>query len=564
MTDIELTPVDVTELDARENPGDLRRDLHIFVRYVREREVKRSHRQNTLGKADAGRLAKLMSDPLGPDQVKQQGESAWLDYVDKLCLRMGLVTYDTEGEYQGYTSSEPSYPDNYIQYRPDAYTAFLDLSLQDQVQRILDTLVDSYGYDDNEFFPRAPLGTLDSFDHRGCAVGVLPELDFARTRRFLLRLLQGCTSDVWYATESLIRYLEAQHPFFLIPKKPKLKRGAVQKGRYGNFYEHHGDRWSNSTEIAEDAPDAFERVEGRFVERFLEGIPLTLGYVDVAYGEAKETTLFPALGRLRAFRVRPQFLRFMQGRIPPPRVTIQPNFEIHVESEAYAARLLDTLTPLASLVAEDTVTILKLQKKSVASCLVQNPGLDVVALLQGLSHKPLPRNVVTELEEWTGHSEVFTLYEGFGLLEGDAASPAVDGATVEHIAPALRIVSHPRDLFEHLEQAERVPLFVKHGKRALQSLPQSASTAFPKVSTRPKPKPRKVILERELRVTLHFPSTELLEIFRKGLAQARCALEVDRPRRTISFPKSCDGHVKDIIKRIKDDYQIRLEDVKAR
>jgi len=403
MTDIELTPIDVAGCDVRENPGDLCRDVHIFVRYVREREVKRSHRQNTLSKADAGRLAKLMSDPLGPDQVKQLGASAWLDYVDNLCLRMGFVSYDTEGEYQGYTSSEPSYPDNYIQYRPDAYTAFLDLSLQDQGQGILDTLVDSYGYGDNEFFPRAPLGTLDSFDSLGCAVGVLPNLDFARTRRFLLQLLQGCTSDVWYGTESLIRCLEAQHPFFLIPKEPKLKRGAVQKGRYGNFYEHHDNRWSNRTEIAEDAPDAFERVEGRFVERFLEGIPLTLGYVDVAYGEPKETTLFPALGRLRAFRIRPQFLRFMQGQIPPPRVTIQPNFEIHVESEAYAARLLETLTPLASLVAEDTVTILKLQKKRVAACLVQDPGLDVVALLQGLSHKPLPHNVVTELEEWTGH-----------------------------------------------------------------------------------------------------------------------------------------------------------------
>jgi len=564
MTDIELTPIDVVGLDVRENPGDLRRDLHVFVRYVREREVKRSHRQNTLSKADAGRLAKLMSDPLGPDQVKEQDHSTWLEYVDELCLKMGFITYDTKGVYQGYTSYEPSYPDNYIQYRPDAYTKFLDLSLQEQEQRILDTLIESYGYGSNEFFPRSPLGILDSFDSHGCAVGVLPGLDFARTRGFLLQLLQGCNSGVWYDTGSLIRHLKARHPFFLIPKKPKIERRDTGQGRYGNFCEHRGERWSSRTEIAEDAPDAFERVEGRFVERFLEGIPLTLGYVDVAYGEAKETTLFPALGRLRAFRIRPQFLRFMQGEIPPPRVTIQPNFEIHVESGAYAARLLDTLAPLANLVAEDTVTILKLQKKRVAARLVEDPGLDVVALLQGLSQKPLPPNVVTELEEWTGHSEVFTLYKGFGLLEGDVGMPAVDEATVERISPALRIVSRPRDLFEHLEQAERVPLFVRHGKQKLQPLSQSVSTAFPKVSTRPKPKARKVNLKRELRVTLHFPSTELLEIFRKGLAQARCALEVDRRRRTISFPKSCDGHVKAIVKRIKNDYQIRLDDVEGK
>ncbi len=564
MTDMELTPIDGAKLDVTENPCDLRRDLHIFVRYVREREVKRSHRQNTLSKADAARLAKLMSDPHGPVDVKEQGHSAWIDYVDELCLNMGFVTYDTEGVYQGYTSSEPSYPDNYIRYCPAAYTELLDLSLQDQEQRILDALVDNYGYGRNEFFPRSPLGILDSFDSHGCATGVLPGLDFARTRRFLLQLLQGCTSGVWYATESLIQYLKARYPFFLIPKKPKLERSAVREGRYGNFLEHRGERWSNRTEITEDAPDAFERVEGRYVERFLEGIPLTLGYVDVAYGEAKEADVFPALGRLQAFRIRPHFLRFMQGNIPPPRVTVQPNFEIQVESEAYAARLLDILVPLADLIAEDTVTVFKLQKQKVSARLVQDPGLDVVALLQGLSHNPLPSNVVTELEEWTGHSEVFTLYKGFGLLEGDADLPAVDAATVERISPGLRIVSGPGDLFEHLEQAEWVPLFVKHGKQMLQPLSQSASTAFPKVSTRPKPTPRKVNLKRELRVTLHFPSTELLEIFRSGLAQARCALEVDRPRRTISFPKSCERHVKDIARRIKDDYQIRFEDVEGR
>ena len=156
MTDVGLTPVDGAKLDVTENPCDLRRDVHIFVRYVREREVKRSHRQNTLSKADAARLAKLMSDPHGPVDVKEQGHSAWIDYVDELCLNMGFVTYDTEGVYQGYTSSELSYPDNYVQYRPDAYTEFLDLSLQDQEQRILDALVGSYGYGRNEFFPRSP------------------------------------------------------------------------------------------------------------------------------------------------------------------------------------------------------------------------------------------------------------------------------------------------------------------------------------------------------------------------------------------------------------------------
>ena len=97
-----LSPLDTAKLEVRENPCDLRRDLHVFYRYVRERGVKRSHRQNALSKADAGRLAKLISDPKAVEEVKAKGSCDWLDYVDTLCLNMDLVSYDTEGSYQGY------------------------------------------------------------------------------------------------------------------------------------------------------------------------------------------------------------------------------------------------------------------------------------------------------------------------------------------------------------------------------------------------------------------------------------------------------------------------------
>lgn len=556
-----LTPIDVSALEVVSNPCNLGRDLHVFVRYAREREVKRSHRQNTLSKADASRLAKLMSDPDGPADVKKDGYSSWMSYVDRLALRLGFVEYDTEGEYQGYTSTEPSYPDNYIEYQDSVYERFLRLSLQDQEQRILDTLVERYRYDVNEFFLGATHSRLDPFDYSGCATGVLPGLDFAKSRRFLLRLLGHGESGVWFASNSLIQYLKTHHPFFLIPGKPKMTRGR-NEGRYGNFVERRGERWSEGKTIADTLPDAFERVEGRYVERFLEGIPLALGYVDVAYSEPKDPKLIPAFGRLKAFRVRPRLLRCIQGEIAPPKVTVQPNFEIHVESEAYPAQLMQTLTPLADVVAEDTVTVLKLRKNKLSACLVEDRQLDVVALLKGLSDKPVPRNVVTELEEWSGHSEAFTLYDGFGLLEGDADIPAVEAATVERISPTLRIVASPGDLTEPLEQAERVPLLMKHDYRALKPLPKSANSLFPKQTegSRPKTSRLKVSLKREVRVTLQFPSTELLEVFRQGLSQARCALEVDRTRRTITFPQSCEVHVKDIVRRIKDDYQVRFVD----
>ncbi len=560
--DTPFSPIDVEAFEIAENHCDLGRDLHLFLVYVREREVKRSHRQNSLSKGDAGRLAKLMSDPSGPGEVKGQGYASWVDYVDSLALKLGFVSYDTEGIYQGYTSTEPSYPDNYIRYKRGAHDKFLSSSLQEQERRIADTLLDSYSYNGNEFFQRTPFSILDAFDQHGCGIGVLPGLDFSKARRFLFQVLQAGEAGAWYSTDALIRYLKARHPFFLIPRNPKIEKSYGRPGRYGNFHENRGKRWDNKTDISEALADAFERVEGRFVEHFLEGIPLTLGYVDVAYGEEREAGLFPSLGRLRAFRIRPRLLRFMAGEISPPRVTVQPNFEIHVESEAYPARLLDTLRGLAEVVTEDTVTILKLQKKKVAARLAEDASLDVVVLLRGLSQRGLPRNVVTELEEWGGHAEAFTLYTGFGLLEGDSDLAVAEEAVVERISPTLCIVSGPGELFTRLEEAELAPLSIRHGKDVLRPLPKSACSVFPKVSERPpKPERRKASLKRRVRVSLEFPSDELLETFREGLAQARCALEVDRPGRTISFPKSCEGQVRAIVKGLKDEYQIRFEEL---
>lgn len=57
-----LAPADVSQLTVFQNPCDLRRDLHLFVEYVRGRSIKRSVRGNDLPRSDMTRLAKLLSD----------------------------------------------------------------------------------------------------------------------------------------------------------------------------------------------------------------------------------------------------------------------------------------------------------------------------------------------------------------------------------------------------------------------------------------------------------------------------------------------------------------------
>ncbi|MDP2755321.1 MAG: hypothetical protein Q8P40_13165, partial [Nitrospirota bacterium] len=121
-----LTPTNIDELSVFSNQYDLRHDLHAYVEYVQDREVKRSHRSNELSGSDAKRLAKLMSHSSAIEEVETKGYFEWINYVDELALLFKFVKYDTEGTYAGYTSREPSFPDNYIEFDAKRYEEFID------------------------------------------------------------------------------------------------------------------------------------------------------------------------------------------------------------------------------------------------------------------------------------------------------------------------------------------------------------------------------------------------------------------------------------------------------
>ena len=209
-----LTTIDVTDLDTFSNPCDLRRDMHVFVRYIQEREVKRLHRDNNLAKSDYKRLAKIVSDPEAVNNVKEHGSSSWVDYVDWMARKVGFVTYDTEGIYAGYSSSSPSFPDNYIKFNAQKYHQFIESPLAKQEKSLLNILVGEQNGCRSEFFRSNITSRLGVFTSRGCATAVVPMLDFPQIRRFLLKILQTCQVGVWYSTSSLVQYLKANHPSF--------------------------------------------------------------------------------------------------------------------------------------------------------------------------------------------------------------------------------------------------------------------------------------------------------------------------------------------------------------
>jgi len=569
---LHLEPFDVRNCDVMVNSYDIRRDLHIYIDYVRNREVKRAYRSNELPKADSKRILKLMGHIEDLEVINQNLGSAWLDYVDELALELGWVDYDTEGVYVGYSSHSPSFPDNYVKFRQERYEQFLAKSPREQELHLLDAMIHMGAkgsrkydyYDINEFYTQSVLGRLDSFSTRGSATGIMPSLDFPKIRRFLFDLLVRCGDGVWCSTASLIAYLKANHPYFLIPKKTRPDRWGKKATRYGNFHEGKELYGYSKDPIPDDAPDGFERVEGRYVERFLEGIPLTLGYVDVAYAKQRRGG-YPSRGMLLAFRVNPRFLHLMEGEFAAPRVTVQPNFEIHVEAEFYPVRVLNQLLPFTKMLTMDRVIMLKLDRQRAAAALAEDDSLDPIATLQRLTARPLPQNVRIELEEWMGHADVFTLYSGFALWEGRKQA-RMAGFTVEEISPSLRIVRSPDKLFDHLERAEWAPLCIAHGKNALTLLPAAAKTLFPKQDRRRTAKrkaKKRITLQRETHTTLHLPGVEVLDRLSVLLVEQRCLFTSDKHSLTITYAQRYEDQVKAAIKALRQDYTVRIEDIKS-
>ncbi len=566
MSKLNLPQIDVSQLDVPANPCDLHRDLHVFVDYVRTHEVKRATRTNQLGKADARRLAKLLSDDQALEEIENREYSIWLDAVDTLARNLGFVQYDTQGSYAGYSSSEPTFSNNYIQFIPARYAEFVQMSLARQEKLIFDTLIDSYH--SSEFFHNAPLGRLSGFSIRGSALGVLPTLDFKVIRRWLFTLLATVPSGVWYSVADLVQYLKREEPYFLIPRQLKFKDDRNrQMGRYGNFHESTS-AWGDEIEIGDGEPDAFERVEGRYVERFLEAIPLLAGYVDVAYAAEAYKGVYPPHNYLRAFRLHEHFVRFMQGNLGEPTVTVLPNYEIHVSSPIYPAGVLAQLASLTELVRSDLVTILKLDRRKATAALAQDATLDLAKLLTELSGRALPTNLAREIQEWAGHSENFVLYDGFGLLESNKETlPLADPFTVERITPTLRIVHSPATLFAQLEQAAEIPLRVTHGEKALRPLPPEATTLFrtqAKAVAPAKPKKQALTLLRKAQITLHFPNQTDLDALHKALVSARCPVEVDRANLTLTFASRHEAQVNAVFKQLADRYVIKIEEIAAK
>lgn len=560
-----LKKIDISELEITSLPCKIHHDLHIYIDYVITREVKRAHRTNDLPKSDTKRLLKQMAYP---DKSIDDGYSPWVDFIDRLALNLSFVDYDTKGSYAGYSSYESSYPDNYINYHDKNYQKFLNFTLQEQEQYVLNGLIDRYSYDKNEFLDLSAIGILDQFSHSGCACGVLPSLRFNEIRRFLLALLGKCDVNVWYSTADLCQHLKQHHPYFLIPKNPVFKYNH-ETNRYCNFDERKSNDYK-SIQIHPDDTAAFERVEGRYLERFLEYIPLLMGYVDVAYAKESKQEILPLRNHLQAFRVNQRLVNALQGKITNPTITVQPNFEISVESQIYPATILNELREVGDVVSQDLISIVKMNKNKIINQVAENNKFDVVKYFEQLSCKPLPQNVAVELQEWTTQADAFILYEntaeGIGLLESKDKLPDITTHILQEIGKGLFIVNSPESVMRKLKAAHWVPIKVEHSQDHLKRLPRTYRTVFPKLAAKKdgkvvkeKKKREKIILKRQVRIKLFFPTPKILTLIKDRLLIQRRIFELHDNENAITIDQADESFLKEAIKSVNEQYQIQIQ-----
>jgi hypothetical protein len=348
----------------------------------------------------------------------------------------------------------------------------------------------------------------------------------------------------------------------LIPKKPKVKdRRDRTPNRYCNFRESK-DEWGHDIQIEDTAPDGFERVEGRYVERFLEGIPNLLGYVDIAYAKRRPKDVFPTLGFLKAFRVSERLHRALDGKIGEPALRVTPSFDVYVQSETYPARLVRDLMPVCDLVSEDTTMIFRLERKKVAAACAEDSKLDVIRLLESLSTETLPANVRRELSEWFAHSDKFVLYSGFSLLETKGPTAEFARYRVENIAAGMDVVRSPAALYEELEKQQLAPLLIKHSDKSFAPLPAKTRSAFPRKAAgkkRREPKTQ-VTLMRVTRIQLLCPDRDFLDRLQRLLAQKNCPVEMDRKRLSLAYSSQYEKEVNQAIRTLKKEFEVTIDD----
>jgi hypothetical protein len=510
-----LSNAELTSLDIHPpEPVNLRRDLYLFVRYVQEKGILRTRRENNIPKTTARQLAKILSWEGELECVENDGCGNWSERVSKIAHHMGLVSYDTEGEYIGYTSTSPSFVDNNIAVDEKRWKAYLKMSGLEKEHALLDALMKT---GKNEFFYSSTLLENERrFDSFGSATGPAGKMDLPRVRAGLIDLLAGLEPDVWYDTTDVVLHLQQVAPHLILDPstrgpneesrrklhdwewqnrdwgyRKKQKKAKTEKPKivleniYSNFWERDPDRSAYDSEnirrITSSQKDGFMRVEGRYLAYFLSEIPYLMGFVALAQRRRADPhglDVRPPFDRLRGFSLTQRFFDIVNrdSVVSQVKTTVLPTFEVLVESPSFPESTLQALSSITVPVKEaGPLHTLRLDQRKIISRAAAEPSAPpAAAVLDELTAVPLPQNVRTEVELWSGRGEQVVFFENAGVLEISDKGMSEKENILDDLGSSVlkrdmdrfALLRFPEAAFEKLTAQCRVPSLVRHRKSA--------------------------------------------------------------------------------------------------
>ena len=205
--------------------------------------------------------------------------------------------------------------------------------------------------------------------------------------------------------------------------------------------------------------------------------------------------------------------------------------------------------------------IFQLKKPAVAAALVRQPDLDVIALLKNLCGRDLPGNVQIELDEWAGHADQFTLYEGFSLLETADLPLELEKYRSEKITASLSLMRSSEKVFATLEVLARVPLRIKHAGDGFVPLPEDTESVFPKEiavdDTQKEARP--VMVARVITISYRFPDEVSFNAICKALAELRCPFQSEISSYTVSLHQTEQARFDEALVRLAGEFLIEFE-----
>ena len=565
MAEIIITPSEHTytadTFDIRISDPNSLMWLHAYMDYLMEREIKRTYRGNHIPDPDYKRICICVG------QKDTPGNREKINEADRMAYAIGWIKYDKEGSY-GYSSEERLYRNNIIYLDKKVYQQYLAIKSDDhRYNTLVKCFYSGYTPKHNELFDQDyyGAGVLNKFhfDRYGYGREVLENIQFDQVRLTLITYLSKFTPGKWYTTQSFIEAIEKQEPYFFIPKNHKVSRYNPDKSRYADFYESSISGDYQKRAIDEKDLDAFQRVEGRFVERFLESLPYTLGWVELAYTKKCPDDVLPSYGHLQAFKITPILDMLYKQSVPAPRVTLLPNYEMTVEGLYYPVTLMHQLAQLGDINHQGTVSQVTLNKDKIIKLSAAQPELDIVLMLKKITHQSLPHNVETDLSEWCQQGEAFTLYNEVVLFESPYSHDCLKEHLVKNIAKGVFMVSDDQKLAAKLDKAQDVSLIINHSNDAFTLLPKSYNTRLPKVGVKQvkkKQPKRKIKLKKQTHVSYDFLDKEAFQLIKETLIAKKIVIGVNESNRTISFSKQYETDFKQALKTAHDRYQFIIEE----